>query len=138
MKKFTYANEYTVVGNIVDENEMTYIVEFEAAPGFMDTVTFEKELTTVEEIKEIKENEEVTVVDELKNRVYKGTVVKGNKYEYIIFQSELSEVTIEVKKLEKLPNGKKTSVMYWDINKETLKGSGGLSKKVMDVVEKLR
>ena len=134
MKKITYANDYTVIGNIIDENELTYIVEFEASKGFMDTVTFEKELTVVEEIKE---DNLTTIEDVRQGRTYKGILVKGKKYDYLVFKSQYSDLRIEVKKIADRGDGTKTSVMYWEINKETLKGSGGLSNKVMEVVKSL-
>lgn len=145
MMKFTYANDYTVLGNIMDETEEFVVVEFEAAPGFIDTVTFEKELTVIEDV-ENKETIELkgkayeltTVVDRRwENRTYVGVLVKATKYDYIVFQSKLSENTIEVKRLVTNERGV-TSTYYWDINKETLKGSGGLNKKVMEVVEAFR
>ena len=132
MMKFTYGNEYTVVGKLVDENELTYTVEFEATEGFKDTVTFEKELTVVEEVKALE-----VIFDDVRGIHYEGLVVKGKKYEYIVMQSKLSEKTIEVKRILEYQKGKKTSVMYWDIDKYNLKGSGGLSKKVLEVVKSL-
>ena len=132
MMKFTYGNEYTVLGKLVDENELTYTVEFEAAEGFKDTVTFEKELTVVEEVKALE-----VIFDDVRGIHYEGLVVKGKKYEYIVMQSKLSEKTIEVKRILEYQKGKKTSVMYWDIDKYNLKGSGGLSKKVLEVVKSL-
>ena len=132
MMKFTYGNEYTVVGKLVDENELTYTVEFEAAEGFKDTVTFEKELTVLEEVKDLE-----VIFDDVRGIHYEGLVVKGKKYEYIVMQSKLSEKTIEVKRILEYQKGKKTSVMYWDIDKYNLKGSGGLGKKVLEVVKSL-
>ena len=100
----------------------------------MDTVTFEKELTVVEEIKE---DNLTTIEDVRQGRTYTGILVKGKKYDYLVFKSQYSDLRIEVKKIADRGDGTKTSVMYWEINKETLKGSGGLSNKVMEVVKSL-
>lgn len=136
MKKLTYAKEMVIIGNILDENEYGYTVEFEdnsVEKGFKDTVFLEKELTIVEDL----ETDLVTIEDVRRpGKRYTGKLVYGKVYNYIIFQSAISNNTIEVKKLRKEEGGQ-TSVYYWDIKKDNLKGSGGLSKKVMDVVKTL-
>lgn len=134
MKKITYMNDYTFEGRVIDENELTYTFEFEASSGFFDTITFEKEYIVMEELNS---NGLTTIVDYRREGIsYTGLVVKGRTYDYIVFEHDMSPNTITVKKIRKDKKGL-TSIYYWDIKKDTLKGSGGLSKKVMDIVKSL-
>ena len=110
MKKITYANEYTVLGNIIDENELTYTVEFEAAEGFMDTVTFEKELTVVEEIKEEKQTLEtatfIYTLEEIEGKVVVKKFRKGGELErtYRINKDGKEAERLQSASKQKLPN----------------------------------
>lgn len=141
MKKFTYANQLVLIGTIIDENEYGYTVEYldeTVVKGFKDTMFLEKELTVVEDVKD-----GLTTIVDYNDKQWTGVKVDGKKYFYLVFENTANK--IEVRKFERFIADNKydasygqeilASRYYWEIDKETLKGSGGINKKIMKVVQ---